>query len=172
MKPWLLPLTFLAMSLSFADSTWAKEFNNPEKGYKFQYNDSKMTLVAPGMLSTDLVLHLIAGENGFYPNLTLISKPVPSGFKLAQEIATVRTQATSLLQDVVWVTQKPVVFKGFSGAVLEARYTRENYYLFMRTILIQTPQLLITVTITSPIATKDTHLAEFTSIVNTLEIRP
>jgi hypothetical protein len=148
----------------------AKEFVNPEKGYAFQYDEAVFEVVAPGFLTTDAVVRKKEGENGFFPNLVVISRPVADGFTLEQELARAKTEYGKIFPELRIEREEAFAFKGYPGYLVELSYTRDAYQLFLRSIFLKTPRLFMNLNLTSPLASRDANLASFLNVLNALDL--
>ena len=160
----------LSISLFLCPSLWAKSFINEEKNYSFQYDESIFTLVYPGFLTTDLVLHRKDAESGFFPNLTITSKVIDSAFNLDEEVARTRAEASKIFPGIEWVRAEPLIFKGEPAYFFELKYQRDNHLLFLRAFLIRAPRRFMSLSITTPVETAASHLAAFMPVIDSLEI--
>lgn len=156
----------------FASVAWAAEFHNTDKHYALRYDEQAFTLVHPGQLSTDFVLHKKESEHGFYPNLTLVSEKKPPQFKLKEAVHTTRTHYQSLLPRAIVTEDSTLVWRGYDAHLLELQYSRNHTDLYLRTILLATNDLFLSMSITLPIETKDKHLAAFMAVLDTMELDP
>lgn len=151
---------------------WGAEFDHKEKHYSLRYDDQSFTLVHPGQLGTDVIVYHKQAEEGFYPNLTIASHPTPADFQFTAAVSNTRYQYQTILPNVQFVQDSPFIWKGYDGHLFEVSYTREKHELYLRSLLVQTPHLVMSMNITAPIRTKDGHLATFMAILDTLEIHP
>lgn len=162
-------VSFMLFAL-FSGRIWALEFSNPEKHYRFDYDEKSLELVSPGFLTTDLVVRKKESENGFFPNLVILSRTPTPGTSFEQEVEKMKTTYSQIFPQMNLSRSEAFTFKGSPGYLMELSYQRDPYHLFLRALLIQTPSLLMSVNLTTPLETKDDNLSLFIGILNTLTI--
>lgn len=171
-KFWVVCLVTACVLISYAARA-ETTFRFNDRRYTIPYDNTRYDLVSPGMLSTDLIIRARQAEDSFYPNLTIKSQePIPEQFRLEDSATAIMTYYQTALQEAVIVKHGAVEWKTFPAYLIDTRYRRESLDFYLRTLIVKTPRMVMTISLTSPYATREVNMQALMAMVNRIEVEP